>query len=97
LKRGGYPARLGMTEIFAHVDRGRVVEAGMRLARGFDVAQRLEKPLIFAEDDAHAQAHAGQAATTRLGLDRRDQALGQPEAARLGPNREPAEIEVALL
>src|SRR6185437_13220663 len=55
---------------FAHIDRGRVGEARVRLARGLDVAQRTEKPLIFSEYHPHAQAHAGHAAAPRLGFDR---------------------------
>src|SRR6185312_4550824 len=58
---------------FAHIDRGRVGEARVRLARGLDVAKRAEKPLIFSEYDPHPQAHAGQAAPSRLGFDGVDQ------------------------
>src|ERR1700754_2017389 len=60
----------------AHVDRGRMVEAFMGLARDLDIAKRGEQLLVLDEHDAHAQPHAGELAAPGFVLDRLDQAAG---------------------
>ena len=69
---------------------------GWGLARDFAIAQRVEKPLVVGQRDADAEADPGQAAAPRLVLDGGNQSLGETEAAGLGPDREAAEIEVAV-
>ena len=68
----------------------------MGLARRLAIAQRREQALVLGEDDPHAQPDAGQAASPGLAFDRLDQTARQPLAARQRPDREPAEIEIAL-
>ena len=52
-----------------------MVEPRMGLARRLAVAQRLEQALVVGQDDAHPEAHAGEAAAACLGFDGIDQPL----------------------
>src|SRR5262245_28494631 len=81
----------------AHVDRGRMIEAFMGLARRLDIAQRIEQTLVLGEHDAHAQPHPGQLAAAGLVLDRLDQSPCDALAARRWQHRQAPEIEIALL
>src|SRR5258708_6508435 len=80
----------------AHVDRGRIVEAGMGLARDLAVAERGEKLLIVGQGNADTQANAGQAAGAGVVLDGGNQSLGETQPARGRQHGEAAKIEIAF-
>src|SRR5476649_1048495 len=66
-----------LIERFAHVDRGRVIEAGMGLARNLPIPQGVKKLLVGRERNSDSEPYAGQVARSGLILDRADEAGGE--------------------
>ena len=78
LSSPGRASRKGLDQRFAHVDRRQILEAGMRLARGFPVAERLEQALIVGEDDPDTQTDTGQTTSPGNGFHGLDQSPARP-------------------
>lgn len=74
-----------------------MVEALVRLARNFAIAQRQEEPLVTGQHDPYTKPDTGQAARSRLLLDGVYQLSGEALSTRLRQDGETAEVEVSFI
>src|SRR5471032_112372 len=85
-----------LVERFAHADLGRVIEAGMGLARNLPIPEGMKKLLVGRERNSDSEPNAGQVARSGLVFDRADEAGGEALAACGRQYRQAAEVEIAL-